>query len=62
MPALQAKLGWVDSNHRMRESKSRALPLGYSPIYGNQSIPFLRGLRLFLPLLDLRRPGLLHRH
>ena len=26
-------LGWMDSNHRMRESKSRALPLGYTPMY-----------------------------
>ncbi len=24
-------LGWPDSNQRMRESKSRALPLGYTP-------------------------------
>lgn len=24
-------LGWLDSNQRMRESKSRALPLGYTP-------------------------------
>ena len=27
-------LGWLDSNQRMRESKSRALPLGYTPIWG----------------------------
>ena len=26
-------LGWLDSNQRMRESKSRALPLGYTPIW-----------------------------
>ncbi len=26
-------LGWWDSNTRMPESKSGALPLGYSPIY-----------------------------
>ena len=25
--------GWLDSNQRMRESKSLALPLGYTPIY-----------------------------
>ena len=25
-------LGWLDSNQRMRESKSRALPLGYTPL------------------------------
>ncbi len=25
-------LGWLDSNQRMRESKSRALPLGDTPI------------------------------
>ena len=25
-------LGWLDSNQRMRESKSRALPLGYTPM------------------------------
>ena len=24
--------GWLDSNQRMRESKSLALPLGYTPI------------------------------
>ncbi len=28
-------LGWPDSDRRMRESKSRALPLGYTPIYYN---------------------------
>ena len=27
-------LGWLDSNQRMRESKSRALPLGYTPMSG----------------------------
>ena len=26
--------GWLDSNQRMRESKSLALPLGYTPVYG----------------------------
>ena len=26
-------LGWLGSNQRMRESKSRALPLGYTPIW-----------------------------
>ena len=26
-------LGWLDSNQRMRESKSRALPLGYTPMW-----------------------------
>ena len=25
--------GWLGSNQRMRESKSRALPLGYTPIW-----------------------------
>ena len=30
--ALLYWLGWLDSNQRMRESKSRALPLGYTPI------------------------------
>ncbi len=29
-------LGRVDSNHRMSESKSDALPLGYNPINGGQ--------------------------
>lgn len=24
--------GWLDSNQRMRESKSLALPLGYTPV------------------------------
>ena len=27
----RAKLGWLDSNQRMAESKSAALPLGYTP-------------------------------
>ena len=26
--------GWLDSNQRIRESKSLALPLGYTPVYG----------------------------
>ena len=26
-------LGWMDSNHRMTESKSVAVPLGYIPLY-----------------------------
>ena len=25
--------GWLDSNQRMRESKSLALPLGYTPVW-----------------------------
>lgn len=25
--------GWLDSNQRVRESKSLALPLGYTPIF-----------------------------
>ena len=29
--ALLYWLGWLDLNQRMRESKSRALPLGYTP-------------------------------
>ncbi len=29
-------LGRVDSNHRVSESKSDALPLGYNPIHGGQ--------------------------
>lgn len=29
-------LGWLDSNQRVRESKSLALPLGYTPIYIRQ--------------------------
>ena len=31
--------GWLDSNQRVRESKSLALPLGYTPVwrsYGKQ--------------------------
>ena len=28
--------GWLDSNQRMRESKSRALPLGYTPVSGEK--------------------------
>ena len=34
--ALLYWLGWLDSNQRMRESKSRALPLGYTPIKGEK--------------------------
>ncbi len=29
----QLWLGWLDSNQRMTESKSVALPLGYTPIF-----------------------------
>ena len=32
MPGTTIWLGWQDSNLRMRESKSRALPLGYTPM------------------------------
>ena len=28
--------GWLDSNQRMRESKSLALPLGYTPVSGKR--------------------------
>ena len=45
--------GWLDSNQRMRESKSLALPLGYTPVYlqGDKKIrpgpePKLRPLAL----------------
>ena len=31
-PAPTIWLGWLGSNQRMRESKSRALPLGYTPM------------------------------
>ncbi len=31
-PAPTKWQGWLDSNQRMRESKSRALPLGYTPV------------------------------
>lgn len=30
---LKAWLGWLDLNQRMTESKSVALPLGYTPKY-----------------------------
>jgi hypothetical protein len=30
-------LGWLDSNQRMVESKSTALPLGYSPSTDKQN-------------------------
>ena len=43
-------LGWLDSNQRMRESKSRALPLGYTPLSEIKSAragAALRPLRLF---------------
>ena len=32
MELVSKWLGWLDSNQRMRESKSRALPLGYTPV------------------------------
>ena len=41
--------GWLDSNQRMRESKSLALPLGYTPVWGLKSEgpePTLRPFRL----------------
>ena len=28
--------GWLDSNQRVRESKSLALPLGYTPVYSSE--------------------------
>ena len=28
--------GWLDSNQRVRESKSLALPLGYTPVSGER--------------------------
>ena len=30
--------GWLDLNQRMRESKSRALPLGYTPILDAEAL------------------------
>ena len=30
-------LGWQELNLRMRESKSLALPLGYTPVWKNES-------------------------
>ena len=32
-PSGKAWQGWLDSNQRMRESKSLALPLGYTPVW-----------------------------
>ena len=32
IPSGKLQLGWMDSNHRVQESKSCALPLGDSPI------------------------------
>lgn len=34
-------LGWLDSDQRMTESKSVALPLGYSPIYTEKDKRFV---------------------
>ncbi len=31
-PAPTIWQGWLDSNQRVRESKSLALPLGYTPV------------------------------
>ena len=35
--------GWLDSNQRMRESKSLALPLGYTPVFLHR-LPALRSV------------------
>lgn len=32
-PPMSGWQGWLDSNQRVRESKSLALPLGYTPIW-----------------------------
>ncbi len=36
------KLGWLDSNQRMAESKSAALPLGYTPLRYRARLPYRR--------------------
>ena len=35
--------GWLDSNQRMLESKSSALPLGYTPMKGKDFKVFWQG-------------------
>ena len=40
--------GWLDLNQRMRESKSLALPLGYTPIRERKGIGTLFPIPLFL--------------
>ena len=49
MPSVDIWQGWLDSNQRMRESKSLALPLGDTPVWkkrkqglGSLPIPVLR--------------------
>ncbi len=44
-------LGWPDSDRRMRESKSRALPLGYIPILSLSSVFALERLFVFCSFL-----------
>ena len=39
--------GWLDLNQRMRESKSLALPLGYTPIREKERGPGLFPIPLF---------------
>ena len=48
-------LRWLDSNQRVRESKSRALPLGDTPIWSNtrDSNPFPQFGRLVCCRLHL---------
>ena len=53
--------GWLDSNQRMRESKSLALPLGYTPIREKKGIgtnpnpfSFFRGVGKGTRTLDTR--------
>ena len=38
-PPAAAWQGWLDSNQRVRESKSLALPLGYTPVCGERRGP-----------------------
>ena len=48
LPSVVVWQGWLDSNQRMRESKSLALPLGDTPVWkrkeglGSLPIPLLR--------------------
>ena len=50
-PKKKAKFNWqtlVDSNHRMSDSKSNALPLGEGPVL--KQMAFLTGIEPVFPL------------
>lgn len=53
--ALSGWQGWLDSNQRIRESKSLALPLGYTPIWQGRL-----GIEPTQAVLETASPALEH--